>query len=43
MEEKIFICSCSSLEHMVMFWNWKEDNYNELFVNVHLCAHENFF
>ena len=43
MKEKIFICSCSSLEHQIMFWQWKDENYNELYINIHLCAHENFF
>ena len=43
MEEKIFICSCCSLEHQVAFWQWKDENYNELYINIHLYAHENFF
>lgn len=41
MEERILICACHSLEHMVMFWHDKEDGL--VYVEVHLYTHEGFF
>ncbi len=37
--KKFIICSCSSLEHQIMFW--KDEN--ELYIEIHLSNRDNFF
>ncbi len=39
--KQIFICSCSSLEHQIMFWHDKEFDY--LCACPHLITHRGFF
>jgi len=40
-ERKTFICSCNSLEHQLSFWY--DDEYNELYTEVHLYTYKNIF
>jgi hypothetical protein len=40
-DKKIFICACSSLEHLIMFWDWPESK--EVYIEVHLRNRDNFF
>ena len=37
MEEELFICTCHSLEHQVIFW--KDNDDGEVYINVHLSKH----
>lgn len=43
LNEKIIICSCNSLEHMVMFWYDEDPVDNALYVEIHLRTYRNFF
>ena len=39
--KELLICTCSSLEHQMLFWYDKE---TRLFaIEVHLCTHRGFF
>ncbi len=40
--KQLFICSCSSLEHQMMFWREDEKN-GFLYAEVHLTNRDNFF
>ena len=39
--KEIFVCSCNSLEHQMLFWY--EEEYNLFYTEVHLVTHRNFF
>lgn len=47
MDTKIFVCSCSSVEHQVVFRkSEKQPEFNEdtsVYASVHLITHRNFF
>lgn len=41
MEEELFICSCHSLEHQIMFW-YDKDESGILYALPHLTTYRNF-
>lgn len=42
-EDLSLICTCHNFDHMLYFWEWDDNGYKELYVEVHLSTHRNFF
>jgi hypothetical protein len=40
---EIFICECHSTEHQLVFRHDPDDEYHELFIDVHLRTYKNVF
>lgn len=43
MKEKYLCCECHSLDHLIHFGYWDDDEWPELFITIQLSNYNNFF